>query len=836
MSEKVKKRLVAIVGVIFVITFIYQVLQCKDNNPGYLVQEIPNEGVVGIIGDQLSASQTFVAEEDFYGVYILMADYGLPKFGWADFEIKNTETGEIVYEEVLWYHTLKNDSFRCFASGDKIKVDEPTEFEMTIQSRFSLYQGITVWCSEEDVYLDGEMFFEGQEQEGDWCFGLIEEKYEERYELGMLLKRTMLIGLLLCFVIAHILVDIRTLYDFIYRKRVWIAIILFIFCVLNKFHFSSVAMYDGYIESGQGTEYISPVFGEQRPIRSDEWLVTLPRLLSAEYSDYGKYNDVVRATETTNLSASGLYLDYSALAKPADWGFYLFGSEYGLSYMWCFKMIFGYLFVFELCMLLTKQNRLISLLGATIIWWSAYNMWWSIAPWILTGSAAIVFFNYFMQEDTRWKKLLYGIGIAIFGANFCVDLYPAWQVPAGYVYLMLLLWVFIKSKDKWKNFKLVDWGIGFGCIGFMASVIVVYFINYSEYMTAIMNTAYPGSRVDYGSYYLHKLLGFLSSTLSPLIEFGNASENACFYGAFPLGIILAIIVLWRQKGKNLLIWLLMIPTTLLLCYCSFPLPEVIAKYTLMTFSTSFRAADILGFVCALLMVIALADLYENGKLKWYAGIPISLLCIGLALQRELSLGREGKYLVAVLIFALVSVVLFVLLITDVKEKWNKVGVVLITIGILYSGLRVHPLMAGLDAIYSRPIASVISEIVEEDPDGKWIATDSMFTQNYLIALGAPTYNSVNYIPNMEFWHILDPNGIYDFVYNRYAHVIVSLGWDETSMGLIQQDLIQLNLADNAIPSLDVSYILSVKPLEDNEEFDVTELYCNHGLYIYKCNY
>lgn len=835
--QKYVKR---IIGIVLVVLYVYLMtitaIGCEKVSNVYLEQTIPNVTTIGAIEKQVTVSQSFTATDDFYGAYVCMANYGKLQLGCADVQIQNCETGEIVYEETLWYHTIKDNAFRCFGSDKVIQVDKPTKFEISIQSRYNLLQGITIWCSDADEYDGGESTYDGNVQAGDWCFGLLEEEYEGGFQWGMFFKRAMIITLFFAFLMAHVLVDIHVLYDFIYRKRVWIAIALFVFCVLNKFHFSSVGMYDVHIQSGKGSEYSAPVFGQVRPIRSDEWMVTLPRLLTAEYSNFGELNEIVRGVTLGNLSSSGLYLGYSALAEPTELGFYLLGNEYGVSFMWCFRMIFGYLFMFELCMILSKQNKLISILGATIIWWSAFNLWWSIALWLLTGTAAVVFFYYFMKEDVRWKRLLYGIGIAMFGANFCVELYPAWQVPVGYIYLTLLIWICIQFKDKWKKFEWKDWTIGFGCVGFMASIIIAHLYNSREYISGIMTTTYPGMREEFGGFVLTKALGYLSATLAPFYDVGNASENACFYIVFPLGIILALFVLWRQRGKNLLIWMLMAPTTLLLCYCTFPLPEMLAKVTLMTFSTTIRAVDALGFVSALLMVIALGNMQEVGRMKWYFSLPIALLCVFAAYDREISVGRTGELLEAIGSLAIISIILIVFLITEERESWNRISAIAMTLGVLYAGVSVHPLMTGLDAIYSRPVAEAVSEIVREDPDGKWIAIDSTVAPNYLITLGAPTYNSTNFMPNMDFWDKLDPERINEYTYNRYAHVAIMLTEEETHMQLMFADALNLYLSYEDVEKMDITYILSPQPIEDNKSIEFTELYSDYGMYIYKCNH
>ena len=76
-------------------------------------------------------------------------------------------------------------------------------------------------------------------------------------------------------------------------------------------------MWDFYIEPGKGSQYIHPIFGNPRAIRSDEWMVNVPRMMSGYFaSNYGKYNDIVMAAKFSNLSSSGFFRDYGALAVP----------------------------------------------------------------------------------------------------------------------------------------------------------------------------------------------------------------------------------------------------------------------------------------------------------------------------------------------------------------------------------------------------------------------------------------------------------------------------------------------------------------------------------------
>lgn len=147
------------------------------------------------------------------------------------------------------------------------------------------------------------------------------------------------------------------------------------------------------------------------------------------------------------------------------------------------------------------------------------------------------------------KRLFFGAGIAISAANFVVDLYPAWQVPAGYVYLALLIWIIIDNRDCLKNYRIKDWMLAGGFFVFMISIIGMYLYNYMDYMTAIMNTVYPGGRTYYGGFSIDKLCGYLISLTTPYTDFTNPSEMGCFYGLFPFSVIVFAYALIQKKEK-----------------------------------------------------------------------------------------------------------------------------------------------------------------------------------------------------------------------------------------------------------------------------------------------
>ena len=107
------------------------------------------------------------------------------------------------------------------------------------------------------------------------------------------------------------------------------------------------------------------------------------------------------------------------------------------------------------------------------------------------------------------------------------------------------------------------------------------------------------------------------------------------------------------------------------------------------------------------------------------------------------------------------------------------------------------------------------------------------TPQYLVAAGAHTVNSVNYIPNKDTWERLGVEENEE-LWNRYAHVVISLtDNDKSEYSVIQADLIQANLTWNDFEKLDIKYIGTTTPIPTFAKDKVTELYNGYGFYIYQ---
>ena len=187
-------------------------------------------------------------------------------------------------------------------------------------------------------------------------------------------------------------------------------------------------------------------------------------------------------------------------------------------------------------------------------------------------------------------------------------------------------------------------------------------------------------------------------------------------------------------------------------------------------------------------------------------------------------------LVEIVVYALV----FTLMISPeirIRRIWSIFMIAIC----LVSGLLVNPVRAGTDDIDNLSVLQAVDEVVEQDPKGIWIAEDTGLLQpNMLIMKGARTINSTNIYPNINRWSKIDPEGKYEEIYNRYAHIQIILDENcniENKFELIQADCITVYLEEKELRTLNVKYILSTNDFSQNS--NMKQLWTDGYYYIYQ---
>lgn len=589
-------------------------------------------------------------------------------------------------------------------------------------------------------------------------------------------------------------------FDFRVFLLTFILVLLFALSVGLKLHGSSISYWDIVYPEARA-EKTGVLTGTPKSIRSDEWLVGTPWALSQYQQGYPLHNYNVGANNDPLLNNIPVKHLTTAF-KPQNWGYFALGVEHGFSFWWNFK-IFGLLVgFFLLLMLLTRNHFWLSLTGGLWVLFSGFTQWWFSTMVVeMLASFCFIFVGASYLFLAR-KKALVAAGAAlvtVFGLDFILFFYPPFQVPLGWLTLFMA-GAFFTTGDRW---QLLVSGLkarlpiaaGLGLLA--GAVLYLFYQDTSATITAILNTEYPGRRINRGgdTGLVRMFSGF---TWAPYGELDyprvwvNASETSNFIILFPV-VLIAWVRNYILKVKNnrmvtvLLAYLLIISAWVLV---KFPLP--VAKLSLLSYVSFNRILLGLGIGSILVTMVYLAggDGKSNGgraageernDAASKHGEPVPDVA-----PMDRGFARNASIVVAVLMFLygliyiqmasedfrLRYVVLmsffFGLLSWLILTRRRAAFSVLILLA-LTPYVVVNPIARGMDPVFENQIYKTGYKLAAHDPDARWIVYGNPSLAALLKASGMQVVNGAKYTPDLDFYAAIDPTGSNRGIYNRYSH-------------------------------------------------------------------
>lgn len=661
-------------------------------------------------------------------------------------------------------------------------------------------------------------------------------------------SRVLMIVLIYAVIGLHFLVDLPKLYEFIYKKRYVIALSMLFFLVINKYHGSSITLWNYNIQPNIEIEGTEPIIGKLRQIRSDEWVVNTPYILSQKYTPepYQYFNTNAGARDTDVFMILGAPIkDIVTFAKPFNIGYLLLGSEYGLSFWWYGRLIALFLVSFELGIILTRRSKFSSFVGACMIGFAPAVHWWfstSLVDMLIFGQLAIVVVYHYLNTENKFKKILCAVGLSMSACAYIAVFYPPWQITFGYVFLLIMIWVLMK------NFRLVklkkfDWYVIGLCIAFTVFIILRVLILSSNAINLMLNTSYPGKRILNGGGAFSDIFLYVLSPLFQIYDQGNPCEASQFISLFPVPIILTGLIWIKNKKVDFLECGLVIISTIYFLWAVVPWPEILGQITLLANVQPKRIVPVIGMIQIYLIMRIISKqnvITAKGYKLLFTAITVTIATIYLAIKCiNIYMPLHIPLIYQVSMTLIVFLGIYGIMRIDTERKKYQVGGALIVISIL-SSIGINPVVKGVNAIYQKPVAKEIQLYNQGEPNSVWAGMDSFILANYPLLLGCKTITSTNVYPNIEAWEKLDNTGEYKDIYNRYAHIVMSLTQEKTSFSATQQgDVIKIDLSVNDIAVLGLDYIVTWKnDLQNmsNENVQIQNVYTEDGISIYKLVY
>ena len=646
-------------------------------------------------------------------------------------------------------------------------------------------------------------------------------------------------------------------FELIYKYRFVLSFLLLIMLVSFKISGSSMGCWKLFLGDGESGIRL----GEPRVWRSDEWGTLTPLCFRQQYNTLGAYNrysQTLGSILTDNMLVYGQpSWDILTLFRPFYWGYLFFGSERGLSWFWCSRLIVLFLSWFELGMLITDGQKKLSVMLSVCVSFAPFLQWWfainGLVEMLIYGACFVLGSNYLVSRAFNPRKIAVAVGMAVCAVGYVLTFYPTWMVPVAWGFVPLFLWVVIWkfNRNVLRRVDVVPWLLIFVIT---AAGLTVLAVTSWDVIKAELNSVYPGNAPSSsGGTGLWWMMKYPISLVSRFSMNELIVENSSIICFAPAGFILALWVIIKEKKKDPLLILLLGMNLFLAWYYCVDIPKWLAKILLLSFVNSNRGPQVLGFLRLTLFVRAVA-LKEKAPKRWLAALAA---VISSAVPMRLALGftkyepgglRYEYFDTAekiVVVWAIIAVV-FYLLYRARKSKYTMAVLGVCTV-VLASSIWINPVAKGVPEITKSETMQQIRDLVKEDPQEIWLVADMAYPATNIPAMaGADCLNTTQTYPQKTRWEMLDQEGECEDIYNRYCHIRASLG-SKTMLELVSTDYVEVTLSPEDLKKLNIRYIVSTNDFDEKIAAGTTNIFTDSGiefqkyyegaqLSIYRCVY
>jgi hypothetical protein len=597
-----------------------------------------------------------------------------------------------------------------------------------------------------------------------------------------------------------------------------LAAVVFGLMVVGKFHFSSIGMWDAYVP--QADKGSTELWGKPRAIRSDEWLVQTPFMLSQAQQGFPINNPSLGASGVP-LVASVPVRSFIGYIQPRFWGFFSFDIEHGFSYLWAYRSVGLVVAFFVVFFILTQGNFWLALLGAVWVYLSSFNQWWfttNLPDMLIAFAEIVVSAAFVLFGRTRRSIVLGGFGLVISAMSFVAALYPAFLIPLFWLGVFIFAGLF--SISAYRRYFLEDAVFRAGvtvvacaCVGI---AIFAWLVEARDVLNLIMHSEYPGDRrnVLWATVPLLRIFTGFYDTFYTETQFPKALGNVCeasnFVMLFPIIGLVMLMRSFRGERPNGLAMALLLFCAVGTVWAVVGFPAWLATGTLMSMSPPERSFVGIG-LGSIFLSITYVGASGHSRESVNAGWCVVLFLVGIALFSLLgasfhALAPDFYDLKKLMIIAVIGGLLVYALYA--RDSLALGFGVLFLVG---PALTVNPLSRGMGAIYEKDIAREARELHIRDIHKRWLVIGGGVTSpQFFKAIGANVWNGVRFISTPDTFLALDPAEAYSKVWSRYAHVMIepTSEMDNPVFELVQADVIRIrmNLCGGALKRMGITNV------------------------------
>jgi hypothetical protein len=527
-------------------------------------------------------------------------------------------------------------------------------------------------------------------------------------------------------------------------------------------------------------------------IRRDDYIIRFPQALS-QLSHRPRF-PVINTSYWNGMNmlaqpqCSVPVWHIATLARPASWGYFFLGAQRGLAWDWWFQIFACFTVLYLLLGVILDHDMKLAAFGALWFCQSAYIVctgYWQTYVTFFAALATLALYFLF-RSDKPPVQVLCGVLLGLAVSGFVMIMYPPWNVPLGYLFLVILmglvirdrLYLSVKPLSRWRALSIAL------PVLIVAVIIGAYLSSCWSDLKVMASTTYPGNRRTNGGGYpfwrifsgtYNLLTSFQGFTMRSV--FINQTEASLFYLLFPALVVpLCLSKGWR-RSFGIVAWLLAAYLVLMLAFMRVGAPRLAAEMTGFNRVVSNRVILEVGLVSIILCLRGLQCArrrLENPRILVEKAIPVLAGAIIVPIYAVSGLfiasWNNGTPSAPLIAFASLAGGLtgYLMVAGKVKAFCGFVAVAVLTIPLAFNSLS-----ANLDYIYKSEMAEQIQKLDKLADRPLWVCYglgNGRYTGMLVGTLGARTVSGIQWPPQLDFWHSLDPSRTYERLYNSFAEV------------------------------------------------------------------
>jgi hypothetical protein len=605
------------------------------------------------------------------------------------------------------------------------------------------------------------------------------------------------------------------------RRIVMGLTLVFVLATLFKLNGSSTPIWRFYVDGRLPEDGL--LVGSVKDIRSDEWMVQTPWILSQAASDpsFPTSNPNV-GDQATSLLVNLPIRHWTTIFRPQFWSFFVLDIEHAFAWYWNLKwyvvVVGGFLFFRSI----SRASAVATFAGTILVFFAPYIQWWYTTGAALPEMLGMIFiglwaFRCVLRSNSALSIAGAAVLLLIAIENFIFCCYPRFQIPLLYFAGLVVVWLLMTSGLRRSCRPL-------RCLSLLGLVVLVSwcaFVWFGEVAATLRMTSqleYPGKVFSVGGDFSWPrfFVPFLELGMTEF-HYPNGLVNACNAAGFILFLpFVAILLVTTRVGRRDLLVIFMLVFILAVGYfMTVGIPATLASYSGWSLVYATRGILPIGIASIVCLVRLLTWSSPRALLpSWVVVMSTALVtagcwyCLSVVNQRYDGFASSAA-VIATAAYLSATAVLFL-------ANRRTIAVLLLLVPTVAATAFVNPVGRGLAGFDRSDTFHWLQSFTARDRTARWLVLGEDSRSSYfpylIKATGGDVMGGIRNNPDMRVFGVLDPEKKHFAAWNRFAIVSYKRSKDgqiDVTLTSSVSYTVTLPFSPALLDRLGVRYILDV---------------------------